>query len=160
MPVAQLDRVTGYEPVGRGFESLQARHKVAAKRCSPKNLGNTEVFLLSIGRFLSRPFYRCKIAVFPLQIDLNSCTTENETQAHGNQKSMCFLLPILEKNTNEKIKRFRWCKGYRQSIASDRHLHNTVFSNDCSTPVYLKRFCYDSVRKARRFAADRHNAER
>ena len=24
--VAQLDRVTGYEPVGRGFESLQARH--------------------------------------------------------------------------------------------------------------------------------------
>ena len=25
--VAQLDRVTGYEPVGRGFESLQARHK-------------------------------------------------------------------------------------------------------------------------------------
>jgi hypothetical protein len=26
VPVAQLDRVTGYEPVGRGFESLQARH--------------------------------------------------------------------------------------------------------------------------------------
>lgn len=26
MLVAQLDRVTGYEPVGRGFESLQARH--------------------------------------------------------------------------------------------------------------------------------------
>ena len=25
--VAQLDRVTGYEPVGRGFESLQARQK-------------------------------------------------------------------------------------------------------------------------------------
>ena len=24
--VAQLDRVTGYEPVGQGFESLQARH--------------------------------------------------------------------------------------------------------------------------------------
>ncbi len=23
--VAQLDRVTGYEPVGQGFESLQAR---------------------------------------------------------------------------------------------------------------------------------------
>ena len=23
-PVAQLDRVTGYEPVGRGFESLPA----------------------------------------------------------------------------------------------------------------------------------------
>lgn len=26
VPVAQLDRVAGYEPVGRGFESLQARH--------------------------------------------------------------------------------------------------------------------------------------
>ena len=25
-PVAQLDRVTGYEPVGQGFESLPARH--------------------------------------------------------------------------------------------------------------------------------------
>ena len=25
--VAQLDRVTGYEPVGQGFESLPARHK-------------------------------------------------------------------------------------------------------------------------------------
>lgn len=24
--VAQLDRVTGYEPVGRGFESLQPYH--------------------------------------------------------------------------------------------------------------------------------------
>ena len=27
--VAQLDRVTGYEPVGRGFESLQPYHIVA-----------------------------------------------------------------------------------------------------------------------------------
>jgi len=25
-PVAQLDRATGFEPVGRGFESLRARH--------------------------------------------------------------------------------------------------------------------------------------
>ena len=25
--LAQLDRVTGYEPVGQGFESLQARHE-------------------------------------------------------------------------------------------------------------------------------------
>ena len=29
-PVAQLDRVPGYEPVGRGFESLQARHVAAS----------------------------------------------------------------------------------------------------------------------------------
>ena len=26
VPVAQLDRVFGYEPKGRGFESLRARH--------------------------------------------------------------------------------------------------------------------------------------
>ena len=26
-PVAQLDRVPGYEPGGREFESLRARHK-------------------------------------------------------------------------------------------------------------------------------------
>lgn len=25
-PVAQLDRVIGYEPIGQGFESLQVRH--------------------------------------------------------------------------------------------------------------------------------------
>ena len=29
-PVAQLDRVTGYEPVGRGFESLPAYQKRGA----------------------------------------------------------------------------------------------------------------------------------
>lgn len=29
VPVAQPDRVFGYEPKGRGFESLQARHKKA-----------------------------------------------------------------------------------------------------------------------------------
>ncbi len=27
-PVAQLDRVSGYEPGGREFESLRARHKI------------------------------------------------------------------------------------------------------------------------------------
>ena len=30
--VAQLDRVTGYEPVGRGFESLSAHQKKAKSR--------------------------------------------------------------------------------------------------------------------------------
>ncbi len=29
-PIAQLDRVTGYEPVGRGFESLSAHPKKAS----------------------------------------------------------------------------------------------------------------------------------
>ncbi len=28
-PVAQLDRVPGYEPGGRGFESCRARHLLA-----------------------------------------------------------------------------------------------------------------------------------
>ena len=31
-PVAQLDRVTGYEPVGRGFESLQPYQKGRLKK--------------------------------------------------------------------------------------------------------------------------------
>ncbi len=30
--VAQLDRVFGYEPKGRGFESLQARHGKSLNR--------------------------------------------------------------------------------------------------------------------------------
>ena len=34
--VAQLDRVTGYEPVGRGFESLQARQEGVTKLLSPR----------------------------------------------------------------------------------------------------------------------------
>jgi hypothetical protein len=32
-PVAQLDRVTGFEPVGREFESLRARHKLESPPC-------------------------------------------------------------------------------------------------------------------------------
>ena len=31
-PVAQLDRVSGYEPEGRAFESLRARHSEHAQR--------------------------------------------------------------------------------------------------------------------------------
>src|SRR6185295_17689025 len=35
-PVAQLDRVPGYEPGGRGFESCRARHKLKGlRRCRP-----------------------------------------------------------------------------------------------------------------------------
>ena len=33
--VAQLDRVTGYEPVGRGFESLQPYQKESSERMAP-----------------------------------------------------------------------------------------------------------------------------
>ena len=32
VPLAQLDRVFGYEPKGRGFESLKARHEKPCKR--------------------------------------------------------------------------------------------------------------------------------
>ena len=46
--VAQLDRVTGYEPVGRGFESLQARQ---AKKTSQ----NVMSFLLSQERQVVYP---------------------------------------------------------------------------------------------------------
>ena len=34
-PVAQLDRVLGYEPRGREFESLRARHKNVGTRMGP-----------------------------------------------------------------------------------------------------------------------------
>jgi hypothetical protein len=30
-PVAQLDRAIGFEPIGRGFESLRARHLTKSK---------------------------------------------------------------------------------------------------------------------------------
>jgi hypothetical protein len=33
-PVAQLDRVSGYEPEGREFESLRARHIARVQRVS------------------------------------------------------------------------------------------------------------------------------
>ena len=33
--LAQLDRVTGYEPVGRGFESLPAHRKASVERQEP-----------------------------------------------------------------------------------------------------------------------------
>lgn len=38
-PVAQLDRVPGYEPVGRGFESLRAYQKIAPKAFTYLALG-------------------------------------------------------------------------------------------------------------------------
>jgi hypothetical protein len=35
-PVAQLDRVLGYEPRGRGFESLRAHQKIKGlQKCKP-----------------------------------------------------------------------------------------------------------------------------
>jgi hypothetical protein len=33
-PVAQLDRAPGFEPVGRGFKSLRARHFARERRSS------------------------------------------------------------------------------------------------------------------------------
>lgn len=38
-PVAQLDRVTGYEPVGQGFESLQAYHEKPCVRYNTRLFG-------------------------------------------------------------------------------------------------------------------------
>ena len=33
-PVAQLDRVIGYEPIGQGFESLRVRHSFFSSTCA------------------------------------------------------------------------------------------------------------------------------
>ncbi len=52
-PVAQLDRVTGYEPVGRGFESLPAYHKKRAERLffwSPEGAQNETPLVTTEGR--------------------------------------------------------------------------------------------------------------
>ena len=49
--LAQLDRVTGYEPVGRGFESLAARQA--------KKTPNKVSFLFYVVKRGSNPFCRC-----------------------------------------------------------------------------------------------------
>src|ERR1700757_4261491 len=43
-PLAQLDRASGYEPEGREFESLRARHSFWVR---PGEMGNTDTLLLS-----------------------------------------------------------------------------------------------------------------
>ena len=45
-PVAQLDRVLGYEPSGQEFESLQARH-IAIKNKGLQSLKTVSPFFLS-----------------------------------------------------------------------------------------------------------------
>lgn len=52
-PVAQLDRVTGYEPVGRGFESLLAHQCNASSIMISSQVDlwaycNTNMFILKI----------------------------------------------------------------------------------------------------------------
>ena len=42
--VAQLDRVTGYEPVGRGFESLQPYQNVLMKDTAQKTPHESAAF--------------------------------------------------------------------------------------------------------------------
>ena len=54
VPVAQLDRVTGYEPVGQGFESLAARHK---KPCKTFCLQGFLFFTLKTIAFLIKNCY-------------------------------------------------------------------------------------------------------
>ena len=42
-PVAQLDRVTGYEPVGRGFESLLAHQSFSIPtKENPQDIKNVD----------------------------------------------------------------------------------------------------------------------
>ena len=52
-PVAQLDRAIGFEPIGRGFESLRARQK------APQSVESRSKFLAdSISRLC--PTYACR----------------------------------------------------------------------------------------------------
>ncbi len=46
-PVAQLDRVIGYEPIGREFESLRVRHPLEKFLINVKITGCKKVFLLN-----------------------------------------------------------------------------------------------------------------
>ena len=63
-PVAQLDRVPGYEPVGRGFESLLARHVGTSYACSDffmqKNQSPASLFLLFRKKARSTHLFVCK----------------------------------------------------------------------------------------------------
>ena len=55
--VAQLDRVTGYEPVGRGFESLRPYQPVSSKKMQVKNTTwkcGVFYFFIEIGRKTSK----------------------------------------------------------------------------------------------------------
>ena len=49
-PVAQLDRVLGYEPSGRRFESFQARH--INKKAPPIFYGGAFLFIMPVGLVL------------------------------------------------------------------------------------------------------------
>ena len=105
--VAQLDRVTGYEPVGRGFESLQAHHVgaksallrrifmfMAKKTSSVRSLAPPfQVTTASLGRDLGPPCGRSFLR--PQNIDFNR-------PFHTGAKSLCsgIFLPS---------ERFRFC---------------------------------------------------
>ena len=43
-PVAQLDRVIGYEPIGQEFESLRVRHFLSKKHKTHGSLSKDSVF--------------------------------------------------------------------------------------------------------------------
>ncbi len=65
MLVAQLDRVTGYEPVGQGFESLQARqlkHALSVLFCYNK----TRKSFIEISEYICLMRFYCEIFRKPL----------------------------------------------------------------------------------------------
>lgn len=57
---------------GRKFKSCHSDHNVETKKMSPAKSPIISGFLLPKRRFFSVPKHRCKIAVLPLWIDLNS----------------------------------------------------------------------------------------
>ena len=84
--VAQLDRVTGYEPVGRGFESLPAHHK---RHCFVRN--NAFYFYQQKAGRDSNPFAKKA----PLELFLNAHLRES-------------LLKNIKEKTPEWVSFFWW----------------------------------------------------
>ena len=72
-PVAQLDRASGFEPEGREFESLRARHPYRGSLTHDHQVGGTERRLASRARFPA-PALRYAAASLPLPIPLNLLT--------------------------------------------------------------------------------------
>ena len=77
--VAQPDRALDSDSKGRWFESSQARHQMDTKKMYSPKTSVIPRFLLSIKQFLTVQIHRCKIAVFPLRVELNPQKTKYQT---------------------------------------------------------------------------------
>ena len=98
--LAQLDRVTGYEPVGQGFESLAARqvHAVHHRMPSrPKTRGFFVLYCSGNGACFehdSPPFFECSPAKNPAKVF--SLTKSGLLMCHATGRCGLFLLLYQE----------------------------------------------------------------